>query len=49
MNKCGGAPIRPSWLLGTCCFRGEWQLEVDGAFVRWCKQGTLQFVYIKVP
>mmetsp|Transcript_35240 Transcript_35240/g.77025 ORF Transcript_35240/g.77025 Transcript_35240/m.77025 type:complete len:483 (-) Transcript_35240:219-1667(-) len=39
-----GQSIHPSWIHGTCCMA---PIPIDGAFVRRCKQGTLQFVFIK--
>ena len=36
--------LLPSWLYWTCCLP---PLPVNGRFVRMCKQGALQFVYLK--
>jgi hypothetical protein len=39
-----GVTLPPSWRAGTCCLP---PLPVNGRFVRWTKQGALQFVIIK--
>jgi hypothetical protein len=39
-----GKTIHPSCLHGTCCLPG---LQIDGFFLRGCKQGALQFVILK--
>ena len=42
--KMAGYLLMPSWSMGTCCLP---PLPVNGRFVRWTKQGALQFVLIK--
>ena len=42
--KMNGFTLMPSWLYWTCCLP---PLPVNGRFVRMCKRGTLQFVYLK--
>ncbi|GJP30162.1 hypothetical protein CLOM_g22668 [Closterium sp. NIES-68] len=39
-----GRLLKPSYLLMTCCFP---PIPLDGRFIRRCKQGCLQFVYLK--
>ena len=39
-----GKEVAPSWLAMTCCLPS---LPVDGAYIRMCKQGALQFVFLK--
>ena len=39
-----GFVMNPSWLYCTCCMP---PLPVNGAFVRMCKRGALQFVFLK--
>ena len=43
-NRADGREIYPSWVTGTCCFP---TFAVDGAYVKACKRGALQFVIIK--
>lgn len=43
-TKMAGYMLRPSWWTWTCCLP---PLPVNGRFVRWTKQGALQFVIIK--
>jgi len=46
VNAMAGKEIEGrSFLLGTCWFSTN--LVVDGQFIRRCKQGTLQFVFVK--
>ncbi|BDA41803.1 Transmembrane protein 184B at N-terminal half [Coccomyxa sp. Obi] len=42
--KMNGYVMNPSWLYCTCCMP---PLAVNGAFVRMCKRGALQFVFLK--
>lgn len=42
--KMNGCVMNPSWLYCTCCMP---PLPVNGAFVRMCKRGALQFVFVK--
>ena len=42
--KMNGYVMNPSWLYCTCCMP---PLPVNGGFVRMCKRGTLQFVFLK--
>lgn len=42
--KMNGYQLHPSLLYCTCCLPA---LPVNGAFVRMCKRGTLQFVWTK--
>eukprot|EP00884_Botryococcus_braunii_P002753 jgi/Botrbrau1/12479/Bobra.0169s0026.1 len=42
--KMNGYVLMPSWMYCTCCLP---PLPVNGRFVRYCKQGTLQFVLVK--
>jgi hypothetical protein len=35
---------QPSFLHGTCCFPS---MPINGVFLRRCKQGALQFVFMK--
>lgn len=42
--KMNGFVMNPSWLYCTCCLP---PLPVNGAFVRMCKRGALQFVFLK--
>ena len=44
--KMNGYQLEPSCMYWTCCLP---PLPVNGKFVRWCKQGALQFVLIKPP
>jgi len=44
INRMAGKEIAPSWLAMTCCLP---HLPVDGAYIRACKQGALQFVFLK--
>ncbi|XP_051132908.1 uncharacterized protein LOC127252672 [Andrographis paniculata] len=39
-----GKVLKPNWCLMTCCFP---PLPLDGRFIRRCKQGCLQFVFLK--
>ncbi|KAK1319985.1 hypothetical protein QJS10_CPB04g01192 [Acorus calamus] len=39
-----GRSLKPSWGLMTCCFPA---IQLDGRFIRRCKQGGLQFVILK--
>jgi hypothetical protein len=39
-----GYVMNPSWLYCTCCMP---PLPVNGGFVRMCKRGALQFVFLK--
>ncbi|XP_054821883.1 uncharacterized protein LOC129320445 [Prosopis cineraria] len=39
-----GRILKPSWYLMTCCLP---PLPLDGRFIRKCKQGCLQFVFLK--
>lgn len=39
-----GKLVHPSWPHLTCCLP---TMQVDGFFLRRCKQGTLQFVLLK--
>lgn len=39
-----GYVMNPSWLYCTCCMP---PLAVNGGFVRMCKRGALQFVFLK--
>ena len=43
-NRADGREVLPSWLTGTCCLPPT---PVDGAYVRACKRGALQFVIVK--
>jgi hypothetical protein len=43
-NRADGREVEPSWLTGTCCLP---PLPVDGAYVKACKRGALQFVIVK--
>lgn len=43
-TKMAGYILRPRWRAGTCCLP---PIPVNGRFVRWTKQGALQFVIIK--
>jgi hypothetical protein len=46
VNAMSGKEVKAgSWLLGTCTF--DQDLIVDGNYIRRCKQGCLQFVFIK--
>lgn len=46
VNAMAGKEIKVgSWLRGTCIFDRD--LVVDGNYIRRCKQGCLQFVFIK--
>ena len=42
--KAEGKVVHPSWSHFTCCIPA---MQVDGFFLRRCKQGTLQFVLLK--
>ena len=42
--KAEGKLVHPSWGHMTCCLP---TMQVDGFFLRRCKQGTLQFVLLK--
>lgn len=42
--KAEGKLVHPSWSHMTCCLP---TMQVDGFFLRRCKQGTLQFVLLK--
>eukprot|EP00775_Hariotina_reticulata_P011616 gene11616-11760_t len=42
--KAEGKQVHPSWAHLTCCLP---TMQVDGFFLRRCKQGTLQFVLMK--
>ena len=42
--KMNGYQLHPSLLYCTCCLPA---LPVNGAFVRMCKRGALQFVWLK--
>lgn len=42
--KAEGKQVHPSWAHMTCCLP---TMQVDGFFLRRCKQGTLQFVLLK--
>ncbi|GBF91303.1 hypothetical protein Rsub_03623 [Raphidocelis subcapitata] len=42
--KAEGKIVHPSWTHLTCCLP---PMQVDGFFLRRCKQGTLQFVLLK--
>ena len=42
-NRADGREVLPSWLTGTCCLPPT---PVDGAYVRACKRGALQFVIV---
>ena len=42
--KMNGYVMNPSWLYCTCCMP---PLPVNGGFVRMCKRGTIQFVFLK--
>ena len=42
--KMNGYVMNPSFLYCTCCMP---PLPVNGAFVRMCKRGALQFVFLK--
>jgi hypothetical protein len=42
--KAEGKLVHPSWSRMTCCLP---TMQVDGFFLRRCKQGTLQFVLLK--
>lgn len=42
--KMNGYVMNPSWFYCTCCMP---PLPVNGAFVRMCKRGALQFVFLK--
>ena len=44
VNRADGREVEPSLMTGTCCFPS---LPVDGAYVKACKRGALQFVIIK--
>ena len=44
INRMAGKEVAPSWLAMTCCLPS---LPVDGAYIRMCKQGALQFVFLK--
>ncbi|KAL1833364.1 hypothetical protein DCAR_0103455 [Daucus carota subsp. sativus] len=39
-----GRVLKPNWCLMTCCFL---PIPLDGRFIRRCKQGCLQFVFLK--
>ena len=43
-NRADGREVLPSWLTGTCCLPPT---PVDGAYVRACKRGALQFVIVE--
>jgi hypothetical protein len=46
VNAMSGKEVKSkSWVTGTCMFEND--LVVDGAYIRRCKQGCLQFVFIK--
>ena len=42
--KMQGYQLMPSWLHCTCCLP---PMHVNGFFIRACKQGALQFVWLK--
>jgi len=44
MTEIRGKPIRSSWAAGTFCLAGQ---SYNIGFLRFCKQGTLQFCIIK--
>lgn len=44
MSEIRGKPIQSSWLSCTCCFAGR---QYTIGFLRFCKQATLQFCFIK--
>jgi len=44
MTEIRGKPIRASWAAGTFCLAGQ---SYNIGFLRFCKQGTLQFCIIK--
>jgi len=44
MSEIRGKPIRASWAAGTFCLAGQ---SYNIGFLRFCKQGTLQFCIIK--
>lgn len=44
LSHVNGKVIEPSWWHGTCCFP---PMHVNAAYLRRCKQGTIQFVYVK--
>ncbi|XP_059162085.1 transmembrane protein 184B-like isoform X1 [Physella acuta] len=44
MSEIRGKPIQSSWLHCTCCFAGR---QYTIGFLRFCKQATLQFCFIK--
>lgn len=44
INRMAGKEVAPSWLAMTCCLPS---LPVDGVYIRMCKQGALQFVFLK--
>jgi len=44
MSEIRGKPIKSSWTAGTLCLAGQ---SYNIGFLRFCKQGTLQFCIIK--
>ncbi|XP_055877563.1 transmembrane protein 184B-like isoform X1 [Biomphalaria glabrata] len=44
MSEIRGKPIQSSWISCTCCFAGR---QYTIGFLRFCKQATLQFCFIK--
>lgn len=44
INRMAGKEVEPSWWAMTCCFP---PLPVDGVYIRACKIGSLQFVFLK--
>ncbi|EEH59064.1 uncharacterized protein MICPUCDRAFT_15117, partial [Micromonas pusilla CCMP1545] len=44
VNRLGGKEIVPSWWHATCCLP---RMHVDGPYIRACKRGALQFVFLK--
>ncbi|MCO5608962.1 hypothetical protein L7F22_063180 [Adiantum nelumboides] len=45
VTNLNGGLLRPSWCLMTCCLPS---IPLDGRFIRRCKQGCLQFVFLKI-
>ncbi|CAG0889750.1 unnamed protein product [Cyprideis torosa] len=43
MTEIRGRPIKSSWVYCTCCLRGSYTI----GFLRFCKQATLQFCFVK--
>ncbi|CAI5476973.1 unnamed protein product [Closterium sp. Yama58-4] len=44
VTSLAGRVLKPSIVLGTCCLP---PMPLDGRFIRRCKQGCLQFVFLK--